>query len=193
MGKGTIGINPFHTDRSLMSPVAVAGLLATIISFTDAKGFVLDKSHWMLYFIVMAMYPVRIFTSLDQAVRADLHFSYSASSSPSTRRATCFPLPFVLDRCVASPILPFSPTLTLTYSSSVQAVDVVGQAGKPRTISGFQTHQTPVRLGQTERAELATEEFMSYSHVLEGCELLFRFEFVSPRRKLTRLASQTSC
>ncbi|KAJ8582455.1 hypothetical protein M405DRAFT_830643 [Rhizopogon salebrosus TDB-379] len=25
------------------------------------------------------------------------------------------------------------------------AVDVVGQAGKPRTISGFQTHQTPVR------------------------------------------------
>ena len=58
MGKGTIGINPFHTDRSLMSPVAVAGLLATIVSFTDAKAFVLDKSHWMLYFIVMAMYPV---------------------------------------------------------------------------------------------------------------------------------------
>lgn len=38
MGKGTIGINPFHTDRSLMSPVAVAGLLSTIIAFTDAKG-----------------------------------------------------------------------------------------------------------------------------------------------------------
>ena len=30
-----------------------------------------------------------------------------------------------------------------------QAVDVVGQAGKPRTISGFQTHSTPVRLGTT--------------------------------------------
>lgn len=60
MGKGTIGINPFHTDRSLMSPVAVAGLLSTIIAFTDAKGFVLDKSHWMLYFIVMSMYPVRL-------------------------------------------------------------------------------------------------------------------------------------
>ena len=38
MGKGTIGINPFHTDRSLMSPVAVAGLLATIIAFTDTNG-----------------------------------------------------------------------------------------------------------------------------------------------------------
>jgi 26S proteasome regulatory subunit N1 len=37
MGKGTVGINPFHSDRFLMSPVAVGGLLATLISFTDAK------------------------------------------------------------------------------------------------------------------------------------------------------------
>lgn len=53
-----------------------------------------------------------------------------------------------------------------------QAVDVVGQAGKPRTISGFQTHQTPVRLGTTERAELATEEYISFAHVLEGFVIL---------------------
>jgi 26S proteasome regulatory subunit N1 len=53
-----------------------------------------------------------------------------------------------------------------------QAVDVVGQAGKPRTISGFQTHQTPVRLGTTERAELATEEFIPFAHVLEGFVIL---------------------
>lgn len=58
MGKGTIGVNPFHTDRSLMSPVAVCGLLATLVSFTDPRGFILDKSHWMLYFLTMAMYPV---------------------------------------------------------------------------------------------------------------------------------------
>lgn len=54
----------------------------------------------------------------------------------------------------------------------VEAVDVVGQAGKPRTISGFQTHQTPVRLGTTERAELATEEYIPYAHVLEGFVIL---------------------
>jgi 26S proteasome regulatory subunit N1 len=59
MGKGTIGVNPFHTDRSLMSPVAVCGLLATLVAFTDTRGFILDKSHWMLYFITMSMYPVR--------------------------------------------------------------------------------------------------------------------------------------
>ena len=38
MGKGTIGINPFHTDRFLMSPVAVAGLLSTLMAFTDCRG-----------------------------------------------------------------------------------------------------------------------------------------------------------
>lgn len=59
MGKGTIGVNPFHNDRSLMSPVAVCGLLATLVAFTDTRGFILDKSHWMLYFITMSMYPVR--------------------------------------------------------------------------------------------------------------------------------------
>lgn len=39
-----------------------------------------------------------------------------------------------------------------------QAVDVVGQAGKPKTITGFQTHTTPVLLAHGERAELASEE-----------------------------------
>ncbi|ETW32538.1 hypothetical protein, variant [Plasmodium falciparum FCH/4] len=39
-----------------------------------------------------------------------------------------------------------------------QAVDIVGQAGKPKTITGFQTHVTPVLLSHTDRAEMATEE-----------------------------------
>ncbi|CAB5193779.1 unnamed protein product [Rhizophagus irregularis] len=53
-----------------------------------------------------------------------------------------------------------------------QAVDVVGQAGRPKTITGFQTHSTPVLLAHSERAELATEEYISLSHVLEGFVLL---------------------
>lgn len=39
-----------------------------------------------------------------------------------------------------------------------QAVDTVGQAGRPKTITGFQTHNTPVLLGYGDRAELATED-----------------------------------
>lgn len=48
------------------------------------------------------------------------------------------------------------------------AVDVVGQAGKPKTITGFQTHTTPVLLSQVERAEFATDQFLSDTHILEG-------------------------
>ncbi|CAE6540545.1 unnamed protein product [Rhizoctonia solani] len=130
MGKGTLGINPFFNDRTIMSKPAVAGILATLIAFTDAKAFILDKSHWMLYFLVTAMYP-RFMITLDA----------NLESSPVTVRVG-------------------------------QAVDVVGLAGKPRTISGFQTHQSPVRLGTTERAELGTEEYIPYAAVLEGFVIL---------------------
>ena len=53
-----------------------------------------------------------------------------------------------------------------------QAVDVVAQAGRPKTITGFQTHTTPVLLAYSERAELATEEYISQSNVLEGFVIL---------------------
>lgn len=49
-----------------------------------------------------------------------------------------------------------------------QAVDVVAQAGKPKAITGSQTHSTPVLLAYGERAELATEEckkkYFSFSY-----------------------------
>lgn len=38
MGKGTIGINPFYHDGQILSRSAMAGLLAVIISFTDARA-----------------------------------------------------------------------------------------------------------------------------------------------------------
>ena len=53
-----------------------------------------------------------------------------------------------------------------------QAVDVVGQAGKPKTITGFQTHTTPVLLGAGERAELATDKYIALTPILEGLVLL---------------------
>ena len=53
-----------------------------------------------------------------------------------------------------------------------QAVDVVGQAGRPKTITGWQTHNTPVLLSYGERAELEDEEYISLSHTLEGLVVL---------------------
>lgn len=38
LGKGTLTLSPYHSDRQLMSPVAVAGLLATLVGFLDVKN-----------------------------------------------------------------------------------------------------------------------------------------------------------
>ncbi|WVQ83362.1 hypothetical protein IAT38_005502 [Cryptococcus sp. DSM 104549] len=134
MGKGTIGINPFFNDGQAMSRTAVAGLLSVIVSFTDARKFVLSKSHWMLYWIVTAMYPQFLIT-LDEELE----------EKPVTVRVG-------------------------------QAVNTVGLAGTRHGISGFQTHQSPVRIGTGERAELGTNEFFSYQSVLEGLVILKKNE-----------------
>ena len=48
------------------------------------------------------------------------------------------------------------------------AVDVVAQAGQPKKITGFQTHNTPVLIGYGERAELGTDEFESLTPIMEN-------------------------
>mmetsp|Transcript_62199 Transcript_62199/g.110215 ORF Transcript_62199/g.110215 Transcript_62199/m.110215 type:complete len:192 (+) Transcript_62199:618-1193(+) len=52
------------------------------------------------------------------------------------------------------------------------AVDVVGLAGRPKKITGFQTHTTPVLLASGERAELATDEYIPLTSILEGVVVL---------------------
>ena len=54
-----------------------------------------------------------------------------------------------------------------------KAVDVVGQAGKPKSITGFQTRDTPVILNTGERGELTNEgDFESLTNTLEGIVIL---------------------
>jgi len=134
MGKGTIGINPFYHDRQIMSRTAVAGLLSVIVSFTDARSFVLAKHSWMLYWLVTAMYPQFLIT-LDEQME-EKHVTVRVG----------------------------------------QAVNTVGLAGTRMGISGFQTHQTPVRIGTGERAELGTNEFFPYTTVLEDFVVLKKNE-----------------
>ena len=51
-----------------------------------------------------------------------------------------------------------------------QAVETVGQAGKPKTITGFQTHTTPVLLGVRDRAEVIEgfKEFVAWGGVFSS-------------------------
>ncbi|KAJ5194756.1 uncharacterized protein N7498_008194 [Penicillium cinerascens] len=130
MGKGTMTLNPFHTDRQVLSRVSAAGLLTVLVSLIDAKDFILADSHYLLYFLITAMFP-RFLVTLDE----DLN--------------------------------------PLTVNVRVgQAVDVVGQAGRPKTITGWQTQSTPVLLSYGERAELEDEQYIPLSGILEGLVIL---------------------
>ncbi|KAK8080706.1 proteasome regulatory particle base subunit RPN1 [Apiospora hydei] len=130
MGKGTMSLNPFHTDRQVLSRVSAAGLLSVLVAMIDAKQFITSQSHYLLYLLVTAMHP-RFLVTLDENLKP------------------------------------------LTVNVRVgQAVDVVGQAGRPKTITGWQTQSTPVLLAYGERAELEDEEYLSLSSTLEGLVIL---------------------
>ena len=70
-----------------------------------------------------------------------------------------------------------------------QAVDVVGQAGRPKTITGWQTQSTPVLLAYGERAELEDEEYISLSSNLEGLVILRKVSFDHPSMPAERKAT----
>ena len=131
MGKGTLTLNPFHTDRQVLSRVAAAGLLTVTMSLiSDPKDFLLGSDHYLLYCLVTAMHP-RFLITLDEDLK-----------------------PLQVNVRVG------------------QAVDVVGQAGRPKTITGWQTQNTPILLGYGERAELEDEEWICLANVMEGVCIL---------------------
>ncbi|PKA58629.1 26S proteasome non-ATPase regulatory subunit 2 1A [Apostasia shenzhenica] len=116
LGKGLLTLSPYHSDRFLLSPTALAGIVTVLHACLDMKSVILGKYHYMLYILSLAMHP-RMLMTVDENLK------------------------------------PLSVTVRVG-----QAVDVVGQAGRPKTITGFQTHSTPVLLAAGERAELATEK-----------------------------------
>ncbi|GKU96357.1 hypothetical protein SLEP1_g9598 [Rubroshorea leprosula] len=126
LGKGLLTLNPYQSDRFLLSPIAFAGLITMLHTCLDMKALILGKYHYVLYFLVLAMQP-RMLMTVDENLK------------------------------------PLSVPVRVG-----QAVDVVGQAGRPKTITGFQTHSTPVLLAAGDRAELATEKYIPLSPILEG-------------------------
>ncbi|KAJ2844391.1 proteasome regulatory particle base subunit, partial [Coemansia brasiliensis] len=130
MGKGTMTVNPYHHDRSLLSHTALAGLLVPLVAMTNSEKLIMTDSHFLLYYLVRAMYPRFLIT-----------FNEELENISSSVRVG-------------------------------QAVDAVGQVGRPKTITGFQTHETPVLLAHSERAELATEKYIPLTNVLEGFVIL---------------------
>jgi len=130
MGKGLMTINPYHTDRQLLSSIALSGILCVLTACMDLKETIGGRHHYILYYLATAMKP-RYLLTVDKDGK----------------------------------LLPVSVRVG-------QAVDTVAQAGRPKTITGFQTHNTPVLLAVGERAELATDEYVHLSPILEGIVIL---------------------
>jgi 26S proteasome regulatory subunit N1 len=126
MGKGLLTLSPYHSDRMLMNGPALGSVLVLLHCCLDLKSTLLDKTHYLLYYMTCAMNP-RMLITVDEEL----------TWVPVTARVG-------------------------------MAVETVGQAGKPKKITGFQTHTTPVLLATTERAELGTEEYVAVANVLEG-------------------------
>ena len=124
--KGLVSFASYHSDKLLMNTPAVAGVLTVLHACLDIKGTILDKFHYILYYLSMCMNP-RMMATVDRDLKP---------VNISTRVGT--------------------------------AVETVGQAGRPKTITGFQTHTSPVLLGAVERAEFANEEYLKITSVLEG-------------------------
>lgn len=130
LGKGTLTLSPFSTDKQILSKVSLAGLLTVSIALLDPKSFILDQNSSLLYYLTPSIQP-RMLVTVDEKLE-----------------------PIKVNVRVG------------------QAVDTVGAAGKPKTITGWVTHSTPVLLGFGERAELETDEYISYSSSLEGVVIL---------------------
>lgn len=62
MGKGLLGLNPFHSDKFLFSNVSLAGLITTVFAATDMGTFFCGKHHYFLYYLTLSMYPRMLIT-----------------------------------------------------------------------------------------------------------------------------------
>merc|ERR1712178_85299 len=132
LGKGTMTLQPYQGDRTLLNHVSLAGITAVLTAFTDSKNLILGNknAHYLLYNLMLATQP-KLLQTFDEELK-----------------------PLQVNVRVG------------------QAVDVVGQAGRPKTITGFQTRTTPVLLSYGERAELADDKYLALTNVLEGFVIL---------------------
>jgi len=154
LGKGLLTIKCFHSDRFLLNKVSICGILTTLFanigtSYPPKQ----DPSATEKY--------IPPWSGNTISLLSDFHY-----------------LLFTLNLCVKPRMLitldsdkKLKPLITSVRVG--QALDTVGAAGKnPKRITGFQTHETPILLQYKDRAELASDKYVSIASVLEGFAIL---------------------
>ncbi|KOB76346.1 26S proteasome non-ATPase regulatory subunit 2 [Operophtera brumata] len=201
-GKGTITLCPAHSDRHLASQPALARLLVVMTAFLDCK----NSEYTGAVPQQVARAPVHGAPGAGAVPRRQgHHHAVPCAQRPPPRVAARARRPARLSILALyhgkSPVHLFmvrlaqglchagKGTITLCPAHSdrrlvsqpalaglLVAVDVIGKAGTPKTIAGSHTHTTPVLLSFGERAELATDEYIPLSPVMEGFVILKKNE-----------------
>jgi 26S proteasome regulatory subunit N1 len=57
MGKGLLTLNPINSNNFLVNNVALAGLLISILSFTEVEGLICGRHQFLIYSLCLAMSP----------------------------------------------------------------------------------------------------------------------------------------
>ena len=138
LGKGLITLDPVYSHKLLINKRGLAGVLITLFSFTETEALICGKHQFLLYSLALAMKPKLVMT-VDEHLKPKLVMTIDENLKPKE--------------------------VQLMIG---QAVDIVGQTGNPRTISGFQIHTSPAVINTGERCEINGEDFLPYSDVLEG-------------------------
>ncbi|KAI3968053.1 hypothetical protein MKW92_046114, partial [Papaver armeniacum] len=64
-GKGLLTLSPYHSERFLLSPTSLVGLIIMLHTCLDMKSFILGKYHYVLYFLGSDMKP-RMLMTVDE-------------------------------------------------------------------------------------------------------------------------------
>ena len=64
MGKGLLSVSPYHTERQLLSGVALSGVLTVVFSCLEMKATLTGKHSYLLFALCTAMKP-RMLMTLD--------------------------------------------------------------------------------------------------------------------------------
>jgi len=141
---------------------------------------ILKDNHWMLYWLVTAMYPQFLITldenDQEQDVTVRVGQAVNTIGLAGTRSG--------ISGVSVFPFLSFTSFIlySKSYSLPIYFRDLTPllYPDNPHFQTNadfqFQTHQTPVRIATGDRAELGTNEFFPYQPVLEGLVVLKKNE-----------------
>ena len=178
--KATIGGSQYHHILYFLTPAMKPRMLMTVdkdmnlLPVSVRVGQAVDvvaqvnKLHIML---VKTRLPT---VHLLKLVGCDACFPYSHEFLFKTACAALYTADHVCRSNVATYVVWMSAARVSSTACCAhgELTVLIVQAGRPKTISGFQTHTTPVLLSVGERAELATQKYLAINPVLEGIVIL---------------------